>query len=368
MADPATVPPAEVPRPQHVPNPRGNPNLHLSPRCGARTRAGGACQAPALHGRLRCRMHGGGSTGPRTEAGMARLRAARTIHGRCSATQRAWDRHILMTLRRARLLAEVAHWVDHMPPALAARMVEAPELLSPRTPTHGITPQQDKAIRQQEKAVQAPWWQAVAAARAAARVVRAWNGKGPHAPVERPALAASGLPVSPAARRRSKHGGSGPGAREKKEAHAPVTAVRPAEGLRQHGIGPYAPVGGTLARLQAAWLAAAPAAPASSGMAVAASEQTELHAPVGSGGRVASVHAEQGEARAPVAGGGTAQAVGALRIECPVARVGASGPSFPRPSAPDGDEEAEEPHAPVGLTRKQRKRWKWLRRQAAKGR
>lgn len=30
-----------------------------SPRCGARTRAGGACRSPALHGRKRCRMHGG---------------------------------------------------------------------------------------------------------------------------------------------------------------------------------------------------------------------------------------------------------------------------------------------------------------------
>jgi hypothetical protein len=30
-----------------------------SPRCGATTRRGGACRAPAVHGRTRCRMHGG---------------------------------------------------------------------------------------------------------------------------------------------------------------------------------------------------------------------------------------------------------------------------------------------------------------------
>ncbi len=30
-----------------------------SPRCGARTRSGGACRSPAVHGRKRCRMHGG---------------------------------------------------------------------------------------------------------------------------------------------------------------------------------------------------------------------------------------------------------------------------------------------------------------------
>jgi hypothetical protein len=30
----------------------------------------------------RCRMHGGPSTGPRTEAGKAKIRASRTKHGR----------------------------------------------------------------------------------------------------------------------------------------------------------------------------------------------------------------------------------------------------------------------------------------------
>ena len=31
-----------------------------SPRCGAKTRSGGACRSPAVHGKKRCRMHGGG--------------------------------------------------------------------------------------------------------------------------------------------------------------------------------------------------------------------------------------------------------------------------------------------------------------------
>ncbi|MGV7215234.1 HGGxSTG domain-containing protein [Bradyrhizobium sp. UFLA05-112] len=30
-----------------------------SPRCGARTRGGGICRAPATQGKRRCRMHGG---------------------------------------------------------------------------------------------------------------------------------------------------------------------------------------------------------------------------------------------------------------------------------------------------------------------
>ena len=29
-----------------------------SPRCGAKTRSGGACRSPAVHGKRRCRMHG----------------------------------------------------------------------------------------------------------------------------------------------------------------------------------------------------------------------------------------------------------------------------------------------------------------------
>jgi hypothetical protein len=38
-----------------------------SPRCGAKTRCGGSCRSPAVHGKKRCRMHGGaqGSGAPR---------------------------------------------------------------------------------------------------------------------------------------------------------------------------------------------------------------------------------------------------------------------------------------------------------------
>jgi hypothetical protein len=37
--------------------------IRAAPRCGAKTRAGGACQCPAIRGRKRCRLHGGRSTG-----------------------------------------------------------------------------------------------------------------------------------------------------------------------------------------------------------------------------------------------------------------------------------------------------------------
>jgi len=33
--------------------------MRASPRCGARTRSGDACRAPATRGKARCRMHGG---------------------------------------------------------------------------------------------------------------------------------------------------------------------------------------------------------------------------------------------------------------------------------------------------------------------
>lgn len=41
--------------------------MRASRRCGARTRQGGACCAPAMRGKSRCRMHGGvpGSRAPR---------------------------------------------------------------------------------------------------------------------------------------------------------------------------------------------------------------------------------------------------------------------------------------------------------------
>ncbi|WP_454649708.1 HGGxSTG domain-containing protein [Bradyrhizobium liaoningense] len=40
----------------HVRNTRA---MLASPRCGASTRSGFACSAPAVRGKLRCRMHGG---------------------------------------------------------------------------------------------------------------------------------------------------------------------------------------------------------------------------------------------------------------------------------------------------------------------
>jgi hypothetical protein len=86
-------------------NPRGDPNA--APRCGARNRAGAACRAPAM-ANGRCRSHGGKSTGPRTEQGMARLRAARSVHGFYGEDGRAFRRLLQALGKQGRLLRQLA--------------------------------------------------------------------------------------------------------------------------------------------------------------------------------------------------------------------------------------------------------------------
>jgi len=46
---------------------RDSAPMRASPRCGAKIRSDGACRAPAIRGKKRCRMHGGapGSGAPR---------------------------------------------------------------------------------------------------------------------------------------------------------------------------------------------------------------------------------------------------------------------------------------------------------------
>ena len=51
-------------------------------RCDARTRSGMPCAKYPIKGKRRCRLHGGLSTGPKTEAGKARIAAAQLKHGR----------------------------------------------------------------------------------------------------------------------------------------------------------------------------------------------------------------------------------------------------------------------------------------------
>lgn len=87
--------------------PGGNP--HLAPRCGAKTRAGHPCRAPAVKNPrvkpaagLRCRMHGGASTGPKTPEGKAAQCKSVTVHGYCGDLGRALGdlRRTLVSLGR----------------------------------------------------------------------------------------------------------------------------------------------------------------------------------------------------------------------------------------------------------------------------
>jgi len=47
------------------------------------------CSAPASKGKTKCRLHGGASTGPKTEAGRLRCGEVKIIHGRETRTIRA---------------------------------------------------------------------------------------------------------------------------------------------------------------------------------------------------------------------------------------------------------------------------------------
>jgi hypothetical protein len=73
--------------PLHNGNPRGNP--HAAPRCGAHARTGNPCRQPAMPNG-KCRLHGGRSTGPCTDAGRAALAAGHTRHGDYGAESRAF--------------------------------------------------------------------------------------------------------------------------------------------------------------------------------------------------------------------------------------------------------------------------------------
>jgi hypothetical protein len=78
-------------------------NWDNAPRCGAKTRAGTPCRSAAMPNG-RCRLHGGKSTGPKTEAGRAAIRASRTKHGRYSQVSIAERRELRALLRQVREL------------------------------------------------------------------------------------------------------------------------------------------------------------------------------------------------------------------------------------------------------------------------
>ena len=84
----------------------GNPpgDLSNARRCGVQSKRNRrSCRAPAMPNG-RCRMHGGGSTGPRTQEGLARSRKARFRHGFHSRPVRDARARARWVLREARRL------------------------------------------------------------------------------------------------------------------------------------------------------------------------------------------------------------------------------------------------------------------------
>ena len=63
-------------------------NIEVHPETGRIRSKGGRCRAWAMKGKTRCRMHGGMSTGPKTDEGMARTVGKKVPGGRKSGD--AW--------------------------------------------------------------------------------------------------------------------------------------------------------------------------------------------------------------------------------------------------------------------------------------
>ena len=79
-----------------------NTNAMLSsPRCGATTRDGGTCRAPAVHGKARCRMHGGAA-----RSGAPRGNGNARKHGLFAAVVVAERRRVQALLRETRKLLQ----------------------------------------------------------------------------------------------------------------------------------------------------------------------------------------------------------------------------------------------------------------------
>ena len=80
-------------------------------RCGAITRRSTLCKRPGNKTTGRCRLHGGCSTGPRTEDGLAKLAKSKTIHGRFTKSEREKAKHRAEVGRQVkREIKEIEQW------------------------------------------------------------------------------------------------------------------------------------------------------------------------------------------------------------------------------------------------------------------
>jgi hypothetical protein len=176
-------------------------------------------------------MHGGRSTGPRTQEGRARIAAA---HTRYSPEWRARAHNVRSLTRRVRVSCAAQQHLDRLPPDLAARFEQGPpELRPPSWPAAGITPAEDRTMERAEAAALAPWKAAIALARQAARerpgMAAGRRGATPakaHAPVPLPRdpAAPGALQADVAARPHAPEHARDPGAATEAPATAPSAA------------------------------------------------------------------------------------------------------------------------------------------------
>ena len=75
--------------------------MRQSLRCGAKTRKGSPCEAPAVSGKARCRMHGGAAG-----TGAPRGNQNALTHGDYTAEARAMREHISQLIRESRKIIE----------------------------------------------------------------------------------------------------------------------------------------------------------------------------------------------------------------------------------------------------------------------
>lgn len=80
---------------------RNTEPMRLSPRCGAKTRGGTPCEAPAVNGKKRCRMHGGakGSGAPKGNQNALK-------HGEFTREAREFRKHVRELLKSSKDLLD----------------------------------------------------------------------------------------------------------------------------------------------------------------------------------------------------------------------------------------------------------------------
>ena len=75
--------------------------MRTSPRCGAKTRKGTPCQAPAVAGKARCRMHGGAKGSGAPVGNQNALK-----HGAYTRESLAFRKHVRELLKDGKELIE----------------------------------------------------------------------------------------------------------------------------------------------------------------------------------------------------------------------------------------------------------------------